>query len=186
MEQTNEQITKDVTWLAKKWWFRLLQVVFIISYALTIAVTVIFITTSFPHKYLDTSSSTVQCNNGNEKISSLNELGVYDISSPSDYQGDKFNVGPDDFRAWLLCGENLQSGLKINDINQIRTAAGAAPLSYTFHPVYSMTGNYPWWAVGSFVGVIGVWLLFKLLRIIFIYVAIGIKPQWKKELKKIY
>jgi ribosomal protein L37E len=147
-----------------KAWFRFFKVAYIVGYVLSILLVVGISISTIPKEKIDDALSTIKCNNG--KTYSLSRNNLYTSNSILDYSEDK--------NARILCQYDT-----VNYYNYLYSNQQINK-NYTFNPFYT-TPNYKSWAIYSLVALLIMWLLLILIRIGFLYIAIGGKPNWKKE-----
>jgi hypothetical protein len=149
-------------------WFRFLKVLYVVIYLVVIGGIIIIGFSVMPHRTLDGASSTVTCDNGN--IYPLSKNNIFAYSNPLDSDSDK--------DARILCQYDTTNYFG-SYYNQY-----IAP-NYTFNPVYNEP-DYGGWFWGFLIGLLIGLITLKMVKVGVLYIATGSKPQWAKELKRIF
>lgn len=145
--------------LEKKPWYRALKVFYILAIVVTVLTIGAVSISTIPHKTLDGEQSRINCNNGTSYAPSNNSIYLYgkDLSSY------------DDKHARILC--------RYDSTNYYSSYySGYIEKNYTFVPVYEEM-KYGGWIGYTFLALFIAWLIFKVLRMGFFYIAIGEKPS---------
>ena len=152
----------------EKWWQRLLKVIYILLYVGGIGLVCVISFSTMPHPTLDGNLSTIQCDNGKSYAPERNSIYLYG-DSLSSY---------DDEHARILCAYDTTNYYSSN-------YPAPSYKNYIFYP-HLNTPDYTSWFFGSLLALFLTWLVLKLIRLGVQYVAIGSKPRWQKEFKKLY
>lgn len=153
-----------------KAWFRFLKVLYIIVYLVVMLGAIAISLVTKPHAVIDNNLSTIKCDNGNIYQLNKNNLYIYSDDNNLNDTADK--------HARILCKYdtlNYYSNLYSNE---------NIPKNYTFNPVF-INPNYSDWLWYSFVGLLILWLGLKLIKVTALYIILGSRSDWKKELIKI-
>lgn len=151
----------------ERWWYRFLKVVYIVTFTAVIGGGLAVAYSEMPHKWIDSSSSTIHCDNG--KIYELSRNGLYAFGSDLDVGTDK--------DARILCEHDTLNFYLYSNVHISK--------NYEFIPHY-VDADYTSWFWESLMWLALAWVILKLVRIGVHYVAFGNKPQWKREFKKWY
>lgn len=149
----------------QKAWYRLLKVLYIILFILSILIAGVVSIAAIPKKYLDTNLSTIKCDNG--KVYSISKNNIFALSSGLTSYEDK--------NARILCQYDTL------DYYNPRYSNQKINLNYAFSPSY-VNPDYSSWLAFSLIGFAATWLFLKLIRIGVLYITVGKKPVWKKDI----
>ena len=152
----------------EKWWYRLLKVVYILLYVGSIGLVFIISYSTMPYATLDGDLSIIQCDNGERYAPSKNNIYLYSWS--------KNLSDGDDQDARILCAYHTTN---------FYSHAAPTYKNYTFYPHFN-TPDYGSWVWYSLLALVVVWAVLKLIRLAVQYVALGSRPKWHKEFKKLY
>lgn len=149
--------------LEKKAWFRTLKVFYILFILLVLGGIIAVSISSIPRKTLNGDISSIACDNGKSYSPSKNQIYVYGTQKELDSY--------DDEKARILC--------KYDTLNFYAHTNEFIGKNYQFKPFYNKVED-----VGSWLGYTGLAFLiaiivFKIIKIVFFYIAIGEKPKIK-------
>jgi hypothetical protein len=153
--------------LEKKAWYRAVKVIYIGLLALVIFIILFVSFETMPERKIDGDKSTISCYNGKSYSAERNSIYLYGNISELSYS--------DDEHARILCEYNTTS---------YYSNYGYISKNYTFLPAYSEPdyGSWFWYVFLSF---LILWVVNTLIRISLYYIALGKKPDWGNEFKRI-
>ena len=180
---------KNLTWLNSKWWYRLLKVLYILTF---IAISCFYIALSFselkPERVVDYDESTLICTK-NSKTFTFSELSstlrrdlqrsnvvAEDIAYQCDYvdaYGEKLALLE---KYKIKSREELQRDL--NNAELISQWKSDTLKSYSLNTVMKTEGNWFFPVLASIASVVIIFLLLELFKRIFYYVLLGtVRPK---------
>lgn len=163
IEKTKDFSSSKHLNLEKKAWFRTLKVFYILFILLVLGGIIAMSISSIPRKTLNGDVSSIVCDNGKSYAPNKNQIYVYGSQKELDSY--------DDEKARILC--------KYDSLNFYAHTNEFIGKNYQFKPFYNKAEG-----IGSWLGYTGLAFLiaiivFKLIKIVFFYIAIGEKPKIK-------
>lgn len=152
--------------LEKKAWFRGLKVVYIVAIGIAILAIGAASLSSKPEKRIDGEKSSIACSNGKFYAPAKNSIWIIGENLDS----------TDDEHARILC--------KYDTLNFYSHSDEFIQKNYTFTPVYNGQ-DYLSWIGYTLLAYFVLWVLAKLVKIGFLYIAIGCKPKLE-EFKSVF
>ena len=153
--------------LEHKPWYRFLKVLYLVIFILSFLSVVGIAWSEKPRRTIDGELSSIACDNGKYYAPSKNSIWI--IGDSLDYT--------DDNHARILCKYDTL------DFYSYRYSNEFIAKNYTLKPVYTKT-DYGSWLAYSFLGLAIVWLVLRIIKSAFFYVAVGSKPKLE-DFKKI-
>jgi hypothetical protein len=141
-------------------WYRFLKVIYLLALTLSFVSIIGLAWVVKPERTLDGELSTIACDNGKLYAPAKNNIWTY---------GDTLD-STDDKHARILCKYDTL------DFYNYRYSNEFIAKNYTFKPVYN-EGDYGTWFLYVLVALTVTWLIFKVIKIAFFYIAIGNKPS---------
>lgn len=160
-EQISESSSIKHINLEKKAWYRTLKVVYILFILIVVGIIIAVSISSIPKKSINGNTSSIACDNGKSYAPARNQIYLYgNQETLSSY---------DDEKARVLC--------KYDTLNFYAHSGEFIAKNYQFYPRYDKAeGVGSWMAYTGLAFLIAI-IVFKLIKIIFFYIAIGEKPK---------
>jgi hypothetical protein len=160
-EQINEQNSTKHTNLEKKAWYRTLKVFYILFILIVVGIIITVSVSSIPKKSINGNTSTIACDNGKSYAPSRNQIYLYgNQETLSSY---------DDEKARILC--------KYDTLNFYWHLDEFIAKNYQFYPIYEKAEGVGSWLAYTGLAFLIAIIVFKMIKIIFFYIAIGEKPK---------
>lgn len=156
---SDRQILKR-TDLEKKAWYRALKVIYIFFIVIVVLIIGAVSWSAMPTKTLDSDNSSIACSNGKSYAPSKNSIYIYSWEAELSLSNDK--------DARILC--------KYDNLNFYAHSGEVIAKNYTFIPVYEKMEYGSWIGYTIFAFFI-LWLILYLVKIGFLYIAVGEKPK---------
>jgi hypothetical protein len=153
--------------LEQRAWYRFLKVIYLLFFISAILATIGISWAEKPRRTIDGNLSSIACDNGKYYAPAKNSIWV--IGDTLDYTDDK--------HARILCKYDTL------DFYNYRYSNEFIAKNYVFKPIYEKT-DYVSWIAYSLLAIVIVWLVLRIIKLAFFYIAIGHKPKIE-DFKKI-
>ena len=158
--------------LEKKIWYRFIKVIYVTSYILAFLLVALLSYPQKPYTYADPNKSLIECANGRTYSEAQAGVSLYSLNSTDGSLLE--SAAREDQKIRKLCEYNIVSDY----LNQYETPQFN---NYTTEIKYSTSGSWEsviYWLIG---GAIVVFIIFEIIRRVFLYVAVGKEVMAKEE-----